>query len=202
MIEVDDFTPYFPDSNVKIVFLNFYYIQNTMNRWRNQIIEIKILCNEYINIKFENNIKKIEFGFQYNKNIDCIYLPKYLEELNFGFTFNSKIYNLENLTDLKKLKFGKEFNQNLDNIIFPDSIEKLDLGWNFSNEIGKNKLPENLKWLILGPKYIFEFSLGVLPDKLSILELSCYGDNSNEYRIRNKKFLDKSNIPLGCMVIN
>lgn len=79
MIEVDDFTPYFPDSNIKIDFLNFYYIQNTMNRWRNQIIEIKILCNEYINIKFENNIKKIEFGFQYNKNIDCIYLPKYLE---------------------------------------------------------------------------------------------------------------------------
>lgn len=65
-----------------------------------------------------------------------------------------------------------------------------------------NKLPENLKWLILGPKYIYEFSFGVLPDKLSILELSCYGDNSNEYRIRNKKILDKSNIPLGCKVIN
>ena len=103
---------------------------------------------------------------------------------------------------MNRIYFGLSFNHKLDDIIFPVNCKILKLGWNFSRKIERDKLPINLEWLILGPKYIFEFSEGVLPGKLKMLELSCYGDNSDEYRIRNNKILEKSIIPIGCKIIN
>lgn len=101
------------------------------------------------------NLKKLQFGQEYNKIIKRNILPESLEELIFGH----------------------DFNQLLDEHIFPLNIIKLTFGYNFNHFVKRNVLPNNLEKLKFGNTYNKMLYIGVLPQSLKIIE---FGSNYNK----------------------
>ena len=124
-------------------------------------------------LAFLQNFEIVEFGFNFNQNIDK--LPDNIEELKLDAKFNTPVtkwpsqlqtlkfeawdyladgfcifnHKLQNLpTELKELMIGTFYNQNINDL--PDSIEKLYFTRSTHYTQPIHKLPKNLKKINLG----------------------------------------------------
>ncbi len=117
-------------------------------------------------ISFPENIKKIEFGYDFDKRVD--WLPNFvcLTECRFGASFNTPVAQFP--PNLKKLVFGATFNQSLKGCL-PKKLTHLVLG-SFFNKPVEDTFPESLLCLKFG--CYFNHSLkGCLPKNLLHLKL-------------------------------
>ena len=93
-----------------------------------------------INTNF-TNLKKILFGYFFNKSVDK--LPNSIEWLFFGHKFNNHI--LKYPSNLKYLTFGYCFNQEI--IQLPPNLERIVFGCHFNQSI--DMLPDTITHLSL-----------------------------------------------------
>jgi len=119
------------------------------------------------------NLKYLQIGDDFDKDIAENILPKELKELTFGINFNKIICKNVLPSQITELTFGFEFNQPIEDTALPQSLKKLYFGNTFSQPINKNTLPKNLTSLSFGC-YFNHSLVGVLPDSLKELSLGRY----------------------------
>ncbi len=196
----NNFDLYCLSVNLKILHLPIDYIKQIhMIPIFLEELQIGIKYKFLNDFKICKNLKKIKIGFskeKYNYEIskfNLIEIPEIIEELEFGDDFNQDLNTINFLQNLKKLIFGFYFNFNIDDL--PNSIEYLILGSNFNNRI--NKYPSNLQYLKFGKNFSqcidnlpeglislyinenFHHLITKLPSTLEILEFDQYATKYN-----------------------
>lgn len=129
-------------------------------------------------------IKRIKFDSLFDESIDNIKFTDNIEKIDFGIYFNHKICYLP--PRLKILKLSSSFNQSLENVVFPDSLEVLDFGRDFNQPINNLQLPPNLKILKFGEMFNQSIEHLVLPKSVVYIK---FGGSFN-YSLINFKIND------------
>lgn len=62
-------------------------------------------------------------------------LPKNLENLSFGWSFNQPLEQIFWPTSLQSLTFGGAFNQSLENVEWPENMQSLTFGQEFDQSL-------------------------------------------------------------------
>lgn len=123
---------------------NLHECQNNLQRFKNDLLkyeqELGLDKKKIIKTNFKN-LKKILFGYYFNKSVDK--LPNSIEWLFFGHTFN--IHILKYPANLKYLTFGYCFNQKISQL--PPNLERIVFGCNFNQSI--DMLPDSITHLSL-----------------------------------------------------
>ena len=149
--------------------------------------------NWYYNEDIEfipNNIKYLEFGYEFNKDIKCK-IPNCVVFLKFGWCFNKPLNNIIP-NSVKYLTFGNHFNQSIDVNNIPNSVIELTFGGKFNQEL--INLPNSIIKLVL--KYNFNKSLDNIPTSVTHLTLG-YNFDHDIHKIPNTiKYLSICDYPL------
>lgn len=175
-----------------------------------EIIEKNILIVEILfDDKFNDiiyhwpcGIKKIKFGYYYNKSIPQKSLPQTLEKIKFLGGFNSSITEelFETESSLKSITFGYNYTQSVKNLpknlkilnmkkcifyvekldILPESLEYLILDRYYNKPLAY--LPSSLKTIILPNRYKYFDSI---PKNIKIKTYNFFLINGLNYPLKN-----------------
>lgn len=136
------------DEKLRIYNKNLQDYYNKLQMFKNDLLKYeqeltldkKIIINTYF-----TNLKKILFGYYFNKSVNK--LPNSIEWLFFGHTFNNYISKYP--SNLKYLTFGYCFNQEISQL--PSSLERIVFGCHFNQSI--DMLPDTITHLSLFSDY-------------------------------------------------
>lgn len=156
---------------LKILYLPSVY-KSEIKNIPETLTELKIpLEYDFLNnFKVCTNLKKITIGFSFKQHssikskFDLKKIPNSIEEIEFGDQFNQDIDILP--INIKKITFGFNFKPTF--IVLSDSIENLEFGYNFNGII--KKYPSNLKYLKFGRN--FNQCINNLPEGLISLSIN------------------------------
>jgi hypothetical protein len=161
------------DKRLKIGYHNYNFLSVTDKYITEIIFENNFITQLYIknNIKYLNTgicfnkelskrtlpekLEKLVVGDAFDQNIDN--LPENIEYLFLGFAFNNEIKKLPK--NLKRIRFGWYFNQSVDN--FPPNLESVIFTGLFNQHV--DKLPQ-IKYIQFGE--CFNKSIDNLPDSV------------------------------------
>lgn len=129
-----------------------------------------------INANF-TNLKKILFGYYFDKSVDK--LPNSIEWLFFGHIFNKPIFKYP--SNLKYLTFGYYFNQEISQL--PPNLERIVFGCHFNQSI--DMLPDSITHLSFFSDYHSTYENCRFGIKESLKPIGC--------NIYNSKFDQKIN---------
>jgi hypothetical protein len=107
------------------------------------------------------NIRHIDFGDSFNKNVDVLNNLPNVESIIFGKSFNQQVENLPKT--LTAITFGKSFNQSVN--CLPQKLTSLTFGQEFDQPV--NCLPQTLISLTFG--FNFDQPVDNLPKRLKWL---------------------------------
>ncbi len=123
-------------------------------------------------ITLPENIKILQFGYQFNRSIDI--LPEKLKVLIFGSSFQRMLPPFPN--SLKYIVFGDMYDSPFQNL--PCNLISLSLGYLYNCQLPE--FPQKMRKLIIGESY--RQKLPMLPKSLKTLYLySFYKQNMYEY---------------------
>ena len=77
------------------------------------------------------------------------HLPKTLQTLTFGDTFNQNLKGMTFPSNLQSLKFGDNFNQKLGAVSFPSTLQSLTFGSKFTQNLEDVILSDSLRILVV-----------------------------------------------------
>ncbi|KAN0033393.1 hypothetical protein ACTA71_002820 [Dictyostelium dimigraforme] len=112
--------------------------------------------------------------FQFTNNS----LPINLKQLNFGEIYNKQIIPNSLPPNLKKIIFSPFFNQKLLNNSFPSKLIYLEFGNNYNNQIPVGVLPLSLEILIFGNRFNQIILAGSLPSSISTLRFGIKNEST------------------------
>lgn len=121
-------------------------------------------------------LKKIEFDWEYNKELEGI--PESVEEIELGFKFNKTIEELPE--KIKKIKLGLTYKRRITKL--PRELEILKLGYLYNEPLEIRGLKKLKKITVRG---FFNQSLEGLPESVEEIKLS------EHYRKKIKKLPKK-----------
>src|SRR5438477_2899225 len=91
----------------------------------NSVTRLLYNSNESMMIDRFPNLKKLTFGWKFNRPLKEGYLPSNLTQLTFGWTFNQPLKEGYLPPNLTQLTFGTRFNQPLKEGFLPPNLTQL-----------------------------------------------------------------------------
>ncbi|KAM9957632.1 hypothetical protein ACTFIW_012598 [Dictyostelium discoideum] len=132
-----------------------------------------------------NDVRLIEFGYNFNCSIQMNTLPLNLISIKFSFSFD-KVFDFSGLINLTTLELGDSFNKPIQKLKFPPNLTCLSFG-----EIFNQFLPVGcfldlpLKSLKFGSEFDQFLDSSLLPPTLTSLDLGSSG-NFTSFKILNQ----------------
>lgn len=103
--------------------------------------------------KYLNNLPKtlesLTFGDSFNQSLKQVTLPNSLQSLTFGSCFNQSLQGVTLPSNLQSLTFGNDFNQGLEQVTLPCNFQSLTFGEGLNWSPKRVVLPRNLQCLTL-----------------------------------------------------
>lgn len=122
--------------------------------------------------RFTPHLKQLVFHWGFDQQIDDVYLPEGLEEMEFSGIFDRPLPAKLPQT-IRKITFGLKFNQPLHGIQWPSSLQQLTFGRSFDQKVDfEGALPASLKSLHFGQNFQQTLRHVQWPDGLEELSLS------------------------------
>eukprot|EP00435_Cladocopium_sp_Y103_P046332 s2372_g13.t1 len=123
--------------------------------------------------KYLNNLPKslesLTFGESFNQSLERVILPSTLQSLTFGSCFNQSLERVILPSSLESLTFGSSFNCSLEGVTLPSSLRYLTFGDNFNWSLHCVNLPIRLLSLTFGHDFNQNFEQVTLPSSLQSL---------------------------------
>ena len=140
----EDITTIDIDNNIitQLFFTNYDDIEYTIESINNNLdgyetySKFNYPIDNLLNKWLPKNVNCLTFGYSFNQTVDN--LPRMITHLNFGWNFNQTVDNLPHI--ITHLKFGENFNQTVDNL--PHMITHLIFGGYFNQSV--DNLPNSI----------------------------------------------------------
>jgi len=125
--------------------------------------------------KYLNNLPKtlesLTFGDSFNQSLKQVTLPNSLQSLTFGSCFNQSLQGVTLPSNLQSLTFGNDFNQGLEGVRLPSILQSLTFGNRFNCSLEGVTLPSSLRSLTFGLSFNMLYEKSESAQQPSVLDL-------------------------------
>ena len=92
-------------------------------------------------LRLPRTLQSLTFGRTFDQSLDRVSLPSSLQNLTFGSMFNQSLDRVSLPSSLQSLTLGRSFDQSLDGVSFPSSLQSLTFGASFNQSLDRVSLP-------------------------------------------------------------
>lgn len=148
-----------------IEILDFKKPVNLSNLKFDKITELHNVHDKNYLQKFPN-VKKITFSESFNEKLEYGDIPKGVEYIKFGYSFNQSVdpdyYDMGMSIfpeSVEKIEFGHEFNQPIGENAFPKNLKEVIFGYDFEQKLNQRNLPNSIETILIENRYYVKLSI-------------------------------------------